>query len=732
MIMKTSILCISLLLWCFIIEAQQKRALVIGIDTYKISDRSPFPKLDGCKNDAQSIKILINAKYDFPNNNIKVLYNEQATRGNILKSISELLNECRKGDVAFIYYAGHGSEVENSLNKADNHLDQSIVPVDYWKKNIPDIRNKELAALFDKFIDKGVTLTCIFDCCHSGTIARGIQNSPPKFRYMPAANYDAKDPSNPVPPDSRKDSKYLILSAVQADELENEQTDDNGLPHGAFTIALLTAIKQQDVNSSANNLFTAVHAILRSNGIDQEPVMAGDVERMNGTLFGLAKGTLTNKILIPVDSVIGNRVKIEGGLVIGLNVENELTNVNGTTKIKVTKVLGPNLSEGEIIEGDKNIKAGELFEVTNWVSSSAPFLKIYIPNSKLTYQKVVQYAKIIGDAKNSIHLINDFRNNDPDISFYFNNGNWSYIDPSKGVVKVSDFTSDNLAKIAGNQKVNINVPPPQALSDSLKSVLLKYRNLQIVDNPNDAQYALFGTLNDNNTLAYGLVRTQLSAKDSLGMMPLQTKNFELKTDNTDSYNYVTDSIAEYTLRLSKVRGWLNIVPPDGEDKFPFKLELKASNTNKVIGNEGIKVGEQFNLYIAGEKDFASNWDDKLRYVYVFDIDQSGTMKLLYPAPSSGNTNKFPRLDENHSPILEKSLFEGYCTGSEPVGTDNYYFLVTDEAIPNYDIVFNQAGVRGRGLEGPFGDLLNLGNATTRTAPMTAFWALQRIAVKTTH
>jgi hypothetical protein len=406
--------------------------------------------------------------------------------------------------------------------------------------------------------------------------------------------------------------------------------------------------------------------------------------------------------------------------------------VNGTTKIKVTKVLGPNLSEGEIIEGDKNIKAGELFEVTNWVSSSAPFLKIYIPNSKLTYQKVVQYAKIIGDAKNSIHLINDFRNNDPDISFYFNNGNWSYIDPSKGVVKVSDFTSDNLAKIAGNQKVNINVPPPQALSDSLKSVLLKYRNLQIVDNPNDAQYALFGTLNDNNTLAYGLVRTRLSAKDSLGMMPLQTKNFELKTDNTDSYNYVTDSIAEYTLRLSKVRGWLNIVPPDGEDKFPFKLELKASNTNKVIGNEGIKVGEQFNLYIAGEKDFASDWDGKLRYVYVFDIAQSGTMKLLYPAPSSGNTNKFPRLDENHLPILEKSLFEGYCTGSEPVGTDNYYFLVTDEAIPNYDIVFNQAGVRGRGLEGPFGDLLNLGNATTRTAPMTAFWALQRIAVKTTH
>jgi hypothetical protein len=96
--------------------------------------------------------------------------------------------------------------------------------------------------------------------------------------------------------------------------------------------------------------------------------------------------------------------------------------------------------------------------------------------------------------------------------------------------------------------------------------------LQIVDNPNDAQYALFGTISNNNILAYGLVRNQLSAKDSFGMMPMQTKTFELKINNTESYNYVTDSIVEYTLRLSKVRGWLNIVPPQ-DDKFPFKLEL---------------------------------------------------------------------------------------------------------------------------------------------------------------
>ncbi len=732
---RISFLCIVVLLWSFISRAQQQRALVIGIDTYKETERSPFPELDGCKNDALSMKILINAKYNFLNSNIKELYNEQATRENIVGSLNELLDNSQKGDIAFIFYAGHGSEVRNSLNRTEDHLDQSIVPVDYWKAGVRDIRNKELAAIFDKFIDKGVILTCIFDCCHSGTIDRGIQNSPPKFRYMPGSDWDAKDASNPVPPERRTNSNYLILAAVQKDELESEQNDENNIAHGAFTLALLKAIKQQDVNGSVNNLFTALHAILRSDGVVQEPVKAGDINRMEGTLFGLAKGKLSNKTLVPVISVDGKKVTMQAGLVIGLQVENELTKVNGNTKIKITDILGPDLSEGEITEGDNNLKPGELFSVTNWVSSSAPFLKLYIPETKLNYHQVLQYAKIIGDARAKIHLINDFLDNDPDISFYFDKEKWWYNDAAKGRIQLKDFSINNIAQITGNQKVNINIPAPQLLTDTLKSVLSGFKNLLIVDNPNDAQYALHGTIDSNNVLNYGLVRTQLSAKDSLAMMPLQTKAFELKEDNNESYNYVADSIAEYAMRLAKVRGWLNLIPPVN-DKFPFKLELRKYNSKEIIGSEGIKVGEKFNLYFVNKKDLTSSWDGQQKFIYVFDIDQSGTMTLLYPDPSSGNINKFPILDENHAPVLETKLDADNFAGGEPAGTDNYYLLATEEAIPNYDIIFNHQGVQARGSSSPFGDLLNLGNRyLTRGVLITktpANWVLQRMAVKTSH
>jgi hypothetical protein len=296
---KFWVLCFPFLCCTVILQAQQQRALVIGIDKYKATERSPFPELDGCKNDALSIKTMIVERYNFKEQNIDSLYDEKATNNAIQTAIRRLLAVSNRGDVAFIFYAGHGSEVKNSLSHSDRKVDQSVVPWDIWRPGIKDIRNKELSKLFNQFIDKGIMLTCIFDCCHSGSIARGIQNSPPKLRYVPSASYDAQDPSDPPAPE-REGSKYLVMSAVQDNQLEQEQDDENGIAHGAFTIALLHALNQQSANASVSNLFSAASAILKSNGISTEPVLGGDKQRMDGTLFGLATGSLPNKILIPV------------------------------------------------------------------------------------------------------------------------------------------------------------------------------------------------------------------------------------------------------------------------------------------------------------------------------------------------------------------------------------------------------------------------------------------------
>lgn len=185
------LICVSVLL------GQQQRALLIGIDSYAPPDnyqpssdvgRLEFPDLDGCKNDALAIQSLIVSKFNFDSKNVDTLLDKSATRDGILNALKALLKKSEANDIAFFYYAGHGSQVRNSLSFEADKKDQTIVPSDSWKEGVRDIRDKELAEIFNAFLDKGVKLTVILDCCHSGSLSRGPSDHVSKYRYMPVSN----------------------------------------------------------------------------------------------------------------------------------------------------------------------------------------------------------------------------------------------------------------------------------------------------------------------------------------------------------------------------------------------------------------------------------------------------------------------------------------------------------------------------------------------------------------
>ena len=70
-----------------------------------------------------------------------------------------------------------------------------------------------------------------------------------------------------------------------------------------------------------------------------------------------------------------------------------------------------------------------------------------------------------------------------------------------------------------------------------------------------ANYTLYGKLGKNNLPAYGLRKTQMALRDSLESMPIATDCFELSTNNTKN---IADSLFEMAMKLSKLRGWLNL------------------------------------------------------------------------------------------------------------------------------------------------------------------------------
>ena len=716
--------------------AQEQLALLIGINKYepppgvKVSDSRPdFQDLKGPVHDLEEINNLIQTKYRFPKSNISILLNEKASRQNILASFESLLYKSKKGDIVFIYYAGHGSRVNNSLSAEDDKIDESIVPADVWKPGVQDIRDKTLAAVFNKFVDKGVILTCIFDCCHSGSIGRGYQSSPPRFRFMSSPNYDIKDASNPPRPESKPNSNFLILSACQDQDLAAEFDASTGT-YGIFTYALLQALYQQSTDAPVHTLFSAASAIIATR-IKQPPAMDGDEARMRGTLFGLPKGSVPNKNLVAVIVDTLNTIRIQGGFLMGLNPENELTSVNGKVKIKVTKVNGPSNAEGEIITGKlSDLESNGLFEVTNWVSSSQPQLKIFIPDSKLSTTEILKYAGIVSKVNN---LVTDFERSDPVISVYYEKNKWWYNDPVKGKVGVADFSTEGLNTLSNGKAINVNIPATTAMRDFLKTKYADLRNVMLVNDASEAQYVLYG-IPENERVAYCLVQVQVSAADSLGIMPQQTKAMEWKGDKDEDYAFVADSIYEYSLRLAKISSWITVQTPKLKS-FPAHLELADSATNKRIDNKpgGLKLGDKFLLNLVLEDGFDTSYDQDYKYVYAFLIDRSGAIKLLYPTAKSASDNKFPKTNDDNT--YQKAVRLRKLKATLPVGTDNYFLLITSEPIPDYTVTMNQQGVRGINARDAYGKLLDIGNETQVSSPpniMQTNWSLQRLSVKTHH
>ncbi|HQW44924.1 MAG: caspase family protein [Chitinophagaceae bacterium] len=736
------VLSLSAFLFC---SAQERRALIIAIDKYTPppgtqipgTARSVFNDLDGCINDARSIHSIITSRFQFKTEKVDTLYNDAATRVGIEKEMLALLDKSNPNDIAFIYYAGHGSRVPNSLSEEVDKIDESMVPSDTWKPGVEDLRDKQLAGIYNKFIDKGVKLTVIMDCCHSGSLSRG-PNDPGRFRFIADANYDAKDATKPIVPETRPEGTFLIISAAQDNEYAQEQRDENNTPHGAFTIAFIQALQQQSVNASVLNLFTSIRAILKSNGKKQEPVLGGSTLRQQQTLFGIEKGTIPDKSLVAVSGIDRNRVTLQGGFALGLYKENELVKFNGKdtlVKLVIDSVISVNKSTAIVIKGNiKDLKPGELVEVTNWVSSRAPLLKVYIPTGNMTYEEVVKLAAVNNELKASkkVKWINDLEKADPYTTVFYDGSKYRINVDGKNQNPPATITSASILQLSKEDStLYFELPPSKDLATAVKEKISQNKSMVIVNNLSDANYVLFGTIDDDGKPSYGLRRAQTSSRDSLESMPIQTKVFPLENSMDLSNKTIADSVYEYAMRLSKIRGWLQLTPPkEGSNSFPYRLELINKESNTAITNHEYKIGDKIAFHLVADAAVVGTNTPK-RYIYLFLIDKNGNMILGYPSAEDGNVgNQFPKLDSKRELVKDVFLFEGEV--SEPVGTDNYFLLASDEQIPNYDAVFNQEGVRGtpRGVN-PLGNLLNLGNegGTRGFTKSVANWNLIKLPVK---
>jgi hypothetical protein len=140
----------------------------IGLNTVD-KNAYPFPvtPLRGCINDANAMHRVATER-GFTTT--AVLLDAAATSTAVTAEIRAVAATLQPGDIFFVSYAGHGSQVVDVAGDENDRLDETWV---LWDRQLLD---DELYGLWAEF-KPGVRIVMLSDSCHSGTMARDVSST---------------------------------------------------------------------------------------------------------------------------------------------------------------------------------------------------------------------------------------------------------------------------------------------------------------------------------------------------------------------------------------------------------------------------------------------------------------------------------------------------------------------------------------------------------------------------
>jgi len=205
-------------------------AVVIGVGTYQNSELD----LNLPENDARAVyNFLVDQQSGgFPQDNVRLLINENATKNAIEQAWGWLLRQADEDDLVVIYFAGHGGHDDdyNGDEPEGDTQDEYLYPYDI------DISDIFSTAIRDDIVGdwarslRSESVILIFDSCHSGGAARAVRG-----HELPGARSAS---GNTVFTDLMGEG-LLVMAACQAAETAKQ---DDELGHGVFTYFLLSGL----------------------------------------------------------------------------------------------------------------------------------------------------------------------------------------------------------------------------------------------------------------------------------------------------------------------------------------------------------------------------------------------------------------------------------------------------------------------------------------------------------
>lgn len=346
-------------------------AFVVGISDYIHFGDAEGGDLPGAENDARGWRNMLIGKEGFPEENVRILLNQEATRAAIEEGITGwLASNARPGDHVNIFFAGHGSQVWDEDGDEDDGLDESLAPADALPGSPDnDIIDDEFGAWLNAVPTANVVV--FLDNCNSGTGTRDV--TPFSRSRMLGRDVDSleKPPSvaRRALPGQKDESGFdaggarvLEFAAAQPDQAAVDAyfpaTDGAEAFHGgAFTTFLLREMWRAPSGTTYEEVFGNVREALKRNRFQQDPLLSENVTLKSVPLFFVEGGMAgAADASVPVRSVAGETAELAGGVALGITAGSVFETAGGARLTVESVTQGSSsarITGGSVKEGDR-------------------------------------------------------------------------------------------------------------------------------------------------------------------------------------------------------------------------------------------------------------------------------------------------------------------------------------------------------------------------------------------
>lgn len=264
---RLNLIVVALLL-SFAVNAQRKRAFLVGISHYDVALTGyQWNNINGVEDVNLLCPVLKNQGFT-----TTALLDEQATFDNIISQITQFTNKTKKGDIVYLHFSTHGQPVEDLNGDEEDGWDESIVPIDaykIYKKGVyegqkhltDDILNKYIKKLREKIGPTGFLYVAI-DACHAGTSSRAYDDNVRGTHVGFTYNNKVFKPSTNKKSHYRieastKLSNVLFIEACRPDQV-NTEIKVNGKRFGPLSYNIAQVFSRFALSTNANEFVESI------------------------------------------------------------------------------------------------------------------------------------------------------------------------------------------------------------------------------------------------------------------------------------------------------------------------------------------------------------------------------------------------------------------------------------------------------------------------------------------